>query len=296
LSDFLQIPSLVAWGLLLLLCAISTIPYAVFGWIYGYAQWLRKPLGALIFSVAFTICVSWFPYLFPGNLAHSQYRYPLLIQVVEGGGVPLLLFLMVWVNTELVVGLHQWQEGKKDLHHCLIAGLILISIVAFGKIRLVQFHQMGEQAGKRDVFKVGVIQPNLAKPPRRGGKQVKDPLQDAQKLNTLLMLSEDLVKRHPDVDLIAWPEVPFEFSWVERVDQRRQVQALIQRLGKPFVIVSTYVFQQGETLNGLPAYFNMAHWIDDKGLLQASYAKQILLPFSEYLPFERQLPQSCKNL
>ena len=63
------------------------------------------------------------------------------------------------------------------------------------------------------------------------------------------------------------------------------------RLNKPVVIVSGYIYEEGADPNNRASnYYNTAHLIDKNRILKSSYQKQMLVPFFEYLPGEQYWP------
>ena len=100
--NFTQLNQYLAFLVLIVFSLILAIPYAVIGWLVAYKQWLNKPYGVLFVSACFVVIVTLFPTPLPGNHAHSLYEYPLFLQVIDFGGVPMVLFVVVYTEQAYV--------------------------------------------------------------------------------------------------------------------------------------------------------------------------------------------------
>lgn len=276
--DFIGISPVLAsilWGLL---CALLSLPY----WIIG-RLWHRicvtqsLILNGTLQTLLFTVLASCTQWLVPANPAHSLYVYPQLIQIVDIGGIPLLLFGLVGVNLCLAKAF----QNKKPFVMSCIAGAIILIFFAYSHFRISQF----DNQKNIDTLNVAMLQPNL---------------QREDSLDRLFQLTETLVSENSNIDLVVWPELPPAFSWQENKSDRNKITTLIGTINKAILLNSGYIYQktsttlisQSTTLQSTAprSYYNAAQLISSKAELSGSYHKQQLVPFFEYLPFEATFP------
>jgi len=275
-QDFLELPAVPAWMGLIIFSVITAIPHGFFGWMVGYFKWLHHKAGAFKMAIAYTILLGWYPLLFPGNLTHSQFRYPLMIQVLDLGGVHVLVFFMAWVNWQIVVGILSFQKTKTVPYSSLLTVALLMGfIIGYGSYRIHSLETEAREAGPESRIKIGMTQPLLKRKDR---------------LSILTDFSEKFAQEHPEADVFVWPEIPMAFSFGERERHRSKVQAMIKKAKRPFIIVSSFIYNKDMLINHRPPYYNAVHWIDKEGQMRATHNKRILLPFAEYLPFEQKYP------
>jgi len=271
---FTDLNIILAFFVLIVFSLMLAIPYAIVGWLAGVKGWMNKPFGNLFTSAAFVVIVTYFPTPLPGNYAHSLYEFPLLLQLLDLGGVPIILFIVVFINLQIVSLMTTFKTAPEQFKKTLITIVVLLLFVMlYGLVKLKQQESI-QQEGHH--LKIGIVQPKLLR---------------NDSLERLYSLSEKLVLENPSIDLLVWPEFPTAFSYVGNPYDKAKVDRLITKLKKPVVIVSGYIYEEGADLNNPSAqYFNTAHLIDSNKQLKASYRKQTLVPFFEYLPYEDSFP------
>ena len=282
IMHFSETPVFPATLIFLLLCSVMALPFALLGAVLCAGDWLHKPFGTFMIAAVYTTIVSWGAMMLPGNHAHSLYDLPLMIQVVDIGGVPFLLFIVVsvnWLIVKSIVSISR-RGSTMDSGLPLAGALALIAATAlYGAMRLQQLDELTAGENKDSTvatLKIGFIQPNLTR-------------QDS--LEALYSESRHLVQNNPDIELLIWPEFSAPFSYVESRRDKQQLQALLNNIHIPIALVSGYVFAGPTTdANPKPGYFNTAQLIAPDGTILANYNKQKLAPFYEYLPAERQFP------
>ncbi len=275
--NFTQLNAVLAFLVLFIFCLILAIPHGIIGYLIHYRNWLAKPYGIAVIAMMFVVIECWYPNVLPGNQAHSLYIYPSAIQIVDLGGVPLLLFVTIFVNWQIVKAIHFYRQNTREAKLSVIRVLIVFALVfAYGEYRLFTYHQEANQPGMQNKLKVGFIQPNLMR---------------EDNLDRLYTMSEELVRLNSDLDLLIWPEFPTAFSYIENTFDRINVDNLIHKIHKPMMIVSGYIYESPPSMeNPQPHYYNTAHLINENAVLLESYNKQLLAPFFEYLPWENSLP------
>ncbi|MGK5092321.1 apolipoprotein N-acyltransferase [Deltaproteobacteria bacterium TL4] len=280
LVKFFQFSTLSAWGLLSILCVFSSIPYLIIGYLLGKFQWVDYKWGSVGAAVIFTVVISWFPLILPGTPAHFLYKYPLFIQVLDLGGIPLLLFCLAWFNFKMVQLIRNYYFLRKMPYKEVVLLLVFVGLITgYGKYRIESVNEELKKTENISKIRIAAIQPNLDR---------KDPL------TPLFSLSKQVVQDFADINLIVWPETPISFSFVEDEKDRKKIEVLISQIKKPLVMVSSYVNAKDKLINGEVPYYNTAHYIDKQGNLQNSHYKQILVPFVEYLPYEKNFPSLRK--
>ena len=217
----------------------------------------------------------------PASVASGQYVYPKLIQVVDIGGVPLLLFAVVLVNlllTQALIGLVAARAQRRRLplrsvYYIGVALMVPCLLLLYGTLRCAQINRLPTTA-----IAIGWVQPNL---------------QRSDTIDSLLAQTWALAAANPALDLIVWPEFPPAFSWSDNDADRARVNTLLRAIDKPLLLTSGYVYavDRPRVNNGGPTpYYNAAQLISAQGKLLGSYYKERLVPFFEFLPYEQTLP------
>jgi len=267
--------SFFAFLILLTFCLILAIPYAIIGGLIGYKNWLDKPFGIVFISAAYTVVLVCFPTVIPINHAHCLYQFPIFLQVLDLGGVPAILFVVVFVNWQIVKAIVSFKSSSNTSIYALLRGAALLAIIClYGAFQIDQIERSTKEQGHS--LKVGMIQPYLLR---------------EDSLDRLYSMSLKLVRDNPEIDLLVWPEFPTAFSYVENAQDKYKINRLIKLIKKPILLVSGYIYETPPVpTKKEPHYYNTAQLIDENAVLQDSYAKQILVPFFEYLPAEERYP------
>ena len=90
------------------------------------AGWHR----ALVFAALWTIALSWYPDLLPGNIAHSLYRAPRLIQLLDLGGLPLLTFVVLLASAFLAEAVAALRSAPRRAVLLLLAAAAVPALAA----------------------------------------------------------------------------------------------------------------------------------------------------------------------
>lgn len=264
-------------------CMVAALPYALFGLLCGFFGWMAAPFGRLKAAAALTVLTSWYPVLFPGNHVHALYAFPRLIQAVDLGGVPLLLFAVNLINFSVAGAVLDGAEHRNPAKNVLTALAVLFFLVTYGTYRLSELHQKMSTAGKERFTSVVSIQPDLP-PSRKGVPQIFGGTETSNSLETALALSKEAVNRFPAAQAVIWPELPTVISCDPADETLQKVRQLARESGIPFIVNCN----EDDPETGW--YYNTARIILETGECGPGYRKQILLPFGEYLPGERRFP------
>jgi apolipoprotein N-acyltransferase len=263
----------------LLFCLISALPYGLAAWHNSRHRGFASISGAVRSAIVWTAALSAFPLVLPGSLVHSQYLYPRAFQLLDLGGVPLLMFVMQLCNWLLVVAVLRGRTSPRTALSALaLAATLVAANFAYGHLRLAQINQAARPSGEATSLSVGIVQPNI--PVER-----RDPLATQNAHRTLEAMTRQLAAA--GAQLIIWPEVPIHLSHSSDPADRRWLQEMVRSTGTPLLITG---YVMNEPVPGQrPIYLNAAEWLRP-GLPAEIYHKRQLLPFAEYMPGERLFP------
>ena len=216
---------------------------------------------------------------FPWNLlGASQYRMVPLIQVASVTGVYGVSFLVVWFSASLAMALLRVvrRPGQRWgwLLELRLALLVLTGVMIFGLGRLL------ERTDAQRELSVALIQPSIRQ------EVMWDHSKDADRFDRIMELSQLALAAKPD--LLIWPESSLPSLTEENF---AAITNLIAR-HKVWMILGADDAERrpGSTApNGYDS-FNAAFLFNPRGEYVATYHKQHLVVFGEYLPFARQLP------
>jgi apolipoprotein N-acyltransferase len=111
-------------------------------------------------------------------------------------------------------------------------------------------------------------------------------------MNRYLALSDRATSENPsgvkDVTVLIWPESAFPFFLAREADALAQIAQLLSH----GTVLITGAVRVAEPINPKdPAVYNSIYVLDHTGSLVALYDKVHLVPFGEYLPFQRFFEQ-----
>lgn len=220
------------------------------------------------------------------------HRYSVMIQLARYTGVYGLSFLAVFTAAAVALALRtvSVRDPERGTYRyrrpwpLLIALLLLAGCVAFGNAELRRVR--AEYAGAEYTLRVTLVQGNLSQ--RRFGGEEKA----REALQTYLQLTH---KRLGDrSDLIVWPEtaVPYPLRGGAPVctEYRNAVRALATLARAPMLIGTL----EYDISTSPPGSLNSAVLLDGRDVLRdgylAQYDKVHPVPFGEFVPFRRYLP------
>lgn len=222
----------------------------------------------------------WYPAVFPGYEAHNLYELPLLIQTLDLGGVPLLLFVVYLVNFLIVRALHCWREKTSPLSALVSVAIIFTLLISYGSYRLHDLHVMMKSAPDRQQIKIISVQPNA--PVNQAIPDV--PAEDFKNdMTTALALCRTASLRYPEAELIVLPEQPVGYLCSDEV--ARNLPLLTRDTGMAVMTPCTGTVDESNRF-----YYNSVVYLDKNGAVGEEYQKNILVPFGEYIPLEERFP------
>jgi apolipoprotein N-acyltransferase len=264
------------------------------GFAAGVSDWLRRPFGragALVALPALWVGLEYvrstFGTGFPWNgLGISQYRNVAVIQWAEWGGVYAVSAMLVLMNAALaltalrMIDRYRGRRGRR-WHPELMIGLTVCALVWMHGVRSARRWTAADD-GTVPV-RIAAIQPNvpqLKKWPEQFEEEILERLSERTGM---------AVPSRPD--LVVWPETalpgafpsdPVLHGWtVENAPKEAPIlfgAMEVDRVGG------------GEPPDDDARLYNSAFLLAPGGRVEGVYRKCHLVPFGEYLPFERRVP------
>ncbi|HTM52814.1 MAG TPA: apolipoprotein N-acyltransferase, partial [Pirellulales bacterium] len=225
-----------------------------------------------------------------GALSHTQYRWPLLVQISDLFGAYGVSFLIVLVGAALAQMLPCASVRRSWWPAVPLAAALGLAL-AYGSWRT---NQQTTHVGPKVALIQGSIDIEMKHDPRQG-QQIFD---------EYFGLSARAVQEHGDLDLIVWPETMFRYPWftfdkdfVPPADANwtpaeliaRSHQAIEQTVRPLGTAMLLGIDAMHESSAGAERY-NSALFFDRDVQLSGKYAKTHLVPFGEYVPFADTFP------
>ena len=245
-------------------------------------NWWRRSAWAVLCGalwVALEMVLARFLSGFPWNLLGvSQHRMVPLIQVASVAGVYGVSFLVVWFSVSLVIALLRVirQPGLRwgwllELRLALVA---LIAVMVFGLGRML------ERTDADRELRVALVQPSIPQ------LLIWDHSEDANRFHKIMELSSLALAAKPD--LLIWPES----STPNFTEDNFQAITNLVATNKVWMILGADDAERrpGATKGDDYNYFNAAFLFSPEGKYVATYRKQHLVVFGEYLPCARRFP------
>jgi len=246
------------------------------------AHWWQRAYWAILCAVlwvALEMTVAHFLSGFPWNLLGvSQYRLVPLIQVASVCGVYGVSFVIVWFSVSLIIALARvlWQPRLRWgwLLELRLVLFVLLGVMVFGLGRLLERTESDRE------LSVALVQPSIPQ------VLIWDHSEDAHRFARIMELSKAALAAKPD--LLIWPES----SMPNLTEENFQAITNLIVANQVWMILGADDVERGAGLKGGDDhdYFNAAFLLSPQGQYVATYRKQHLVMFGEYLPFARRLP------
>jgi apolipoprotein N-acyltransferase len=234
---------------------------------------------ALLLAPVFWTAFEWIRLGVTGQLwnalGYSQAYHSFLIQPARWGGVYLVSFLIVVINSVvalLILRRTRWTIGAAVV---LLLAIVFVILISPGTTMLVN----RPMSRNRDV-QIVAVQPNV---PMNAVKSVEETNQLIERHFALSTRGLQSLGNTPNPKLVIWPESPMNFSYSND-------KALQERLaGFTKQNHTSLLFNSLEPAPADGAY-NSALLINEEGRLISQYDKIRLMPFGEYVPLPQWLP------
>ncbi|MBN1620571.1 apolipoprotein N-acyltransferase [candidate division WOR-3 bacterium] len=208
-----------------------------------------------------------------GMTAYSLARSPLLIQIASIGGVYLLVFWIMAVNSAVAL------LFTKKRTPFFILPFLLISNTFYGVLCLRR-----EDNGNR-MFSVAIVQPNIS-------QDLKGEESEIARLQRMHILLEkfSVSCRESGADLIVLPETswpwPVKSIYPVITPHSEPLADTAKKYSTPILAGAQDIVQLGE--NYRPT--NSVFLIEKDGTLAGRHDKIYLVPFGEHIPFDDVFP------
>ena len=266
------IPLPLAVLVLLLLCAYLALYPACFA--LFAREWEKRPylriFGLPCAWVALEFvrahALTGFPW---ANLGYTQTAVTPIIQIADITGVFGISWLVVLANTVLLT-LYKRSRVAVALGVLVIC---LAGATAYGYWRL---DGIGRLQAEAEPLTVAVVQGNI-------DQSLKwDPAFQQETLRRYRELSLEAAKAKPKPVLVVWPETSAPFFYGIEESLTEQLNGIVRETGIPVLFGSP----AASMVNKKPRLLNRGYLVDEKGVPIGNYAKQHLVPFGEYVPFQ----------
>jgi apolipoprotein N-acyltransferase len=221
-------------------------------------------------------------------LAHSQYQYPVIIQIASVAGAYGVSFLIVLVNmaiAQVIVGrtplwkglaglknAAQWTRGRVFLP--VATAVLLIVVLGYGQNVL-------SGSTERKIIKASVLQGNI------GQERKANPRRHAA---YIMERYADLTRRAAldEPDLIVWPEAATPGFILKDITLYQRMVSIVREINTYLLVGSSEYAKFTTTLTKekTKKSGNTALFFSPEGKILGQYLKIQLVPFGEYIPLE----------
>lgn len=210
-------------------------------------------------------------------LGVTQFRLVPLTQLAAWTGVAGLSFLLVWTAASLSLALVRLAREPSArwgwMSEVRVPLLVVAALGCAGMLRLEP-----DPAGG-PALRLALVQPSIPQ------KLIWDREKDGERFDHILRLSELAVQGQPDV--LVWPESALPDLTEANY---RAITNLVIRHRVWMVLGADDAESRRGTKGEETDYFNAAFLLTPQGRVAASYRKQHLVIFGEYVPLVRWLP------
>ena len=203
-------------------------------------------------------------------LGYSQWLNLPVIQIASFVGVWGVSFLIMAVNIALYRLFYLKTQLKQKLYVVVCILIVITGVYIYGFSQL----KTSKDLDKRDKVRISVIQGNILQ------EDKWDPEKTQEILGKYIHLSKLAFLDKPD--LIIWPETAIPADPYEDQVIFRQIRHLTRQLKTNLLIGAPISLPSGK-------YTNSALFVLKDGSIQQRYDKIKLVPFGEYVPFEKSL-------
>ena len=206
-------------------------------------------------------------------LGYSQAYHPYLIQPASWGGVYAVSFLIVAINSAVVLVII-----RRTIRTAASALLILL-VVGFVMSHSRELPDAGRTSDSSPVHVVA-LQPNVPMSVDKTAEEI-----NALRERHVALSNKGLASLPNDGSprLVVWPESPMNFSYASD----KTFQDWVANFARENH--TSLIFNSLEPA-GPNAYYNSALLVNEDGRMIAQYDKIRLMPFGEYVPLPHWLP------
>jgi apolipoprotein N-acyltransferase len=260
--------------------------YTALGLALARLIWTRGASRVLALAVALTLAEWLRGHLFSG-FPWNAYGYALISPLWLAQGAALLglwglTFLAVAVFASPAVLADDRADTRRPWLAPALAVVVIAALAAYGAIRLAT-----TPTSYVEGVRLRIMQPNLQQDEKFNYAQKQ------QVMSRYLALSDRSSGPQStgvrDATHLIWPESAFPFFLTREADALAQIAALLPQ----GTVLITGAIRPPETAPNVPLTraYNSVYALDHDGSILSVYDKVHLVPFGEYLPFQRLLEQ-----
>lgn len=238
-----------------------------------YQSLRRRGRSVALSAVPSLLLVEWLhPMLFPPYLGHSLGKRLVLIQISDLGGPLMTTALLALAN----VGFFETWRWFRSRRSCPV-GVLTCAVLAYalawayGTLRIRQIDQAIATAPE---LRVAVVQGNLGVVEKNDAALVH---------RRYLEQTRELVGGK-EIDLVVWPETVY----MRGILRPLPVSGHLVRQDIPFPLLFGGASVRTET--GRRLAYNSALLVGADGVIRSAYDKNLLIPFTEYVPLVERVP------
>lgn len=282
-----HLPLFLALLILILLATYLALYLAVFSAILSGLP--SKPAICLVMIPVLWVSLEYIrSFLFTGFpwelIGNSQYNYLHLIQISDILGVYGISFLIALSNA-VIFQVFLWLTGRNWQGTKITKNLVAESLFAFALIFALvwlygtwRIHSIDELMAASPSARVTIVQGNI-------DQAIKwDPA--FQEITTKKYIKLSLSAKEHKPDLVVWPETATPFYFYNNIELSNMVQKGVKDTGANFLIGSPSFDRNDNIIE----YYNSAYLLGSDGKPLGRYDKVHLVPFGEYVPFNKLLP------
>lgn len=275
IPTFAKLPMPIAIAINLALCMWLSVIWVLLAWLIPILRREFPQLWVLAAPALFAALEFCVPQLFPYMQGVSHYQVTPIFMVVSLFGVYAMTFLIFWCNCLLF---HVWQSrGKLALPrvHYVAFGVVIVAALVYGFTRQALYERAAKRARS---LTVGLIQANYRPDvPRHNAFQ------------NYVDLSKEAVKK--GAQWVIWSEGEFKPPLNTRGAQRL-LRVAAKRVQRPILTGGwSYRYIKKQRIDT-----NSAWHVQPSGTFGKRHDKVILLPFGEFMPFEKELHFIYKHI
>jgi apolipoprotein N-acyltransferase len=269
--------------IMLLLAAYLSVYAALFA--AGLVYFTGKGIPRIIAAPVLWTCLEYGKsHLFTGfpweNLAHSQYLYRALIQVVDITGTFGITFLIVVVNVIIFDALSSKFNGKLIWGEIAIGCSLILIVAGYGYMRT---HQIEEAEKTAEAIDIAIIQGNI-------DQNIKwNPRFQYETISAYKYLS--LQKQSSRSGLTVWPETAAPFFFQDENNRMHgEITNIAQTSGEWLLFGSPSYIKECDGDEDCILFLNSAFLLSPQGKISGQYNKVHLVPYGEFVPLRKLFP------
>jgi apolipoprotein N-acyltransferase len=247
--------------------------YTLYAVLYSLVR--RRGWPVALAGVPTLLVIEWlYPALFPVYFGHALVEQTALIQISDLGG-PLLLSAFAVLLNVAVFETWRWRRGARPqpVWTWAVAVVAIVLVWIYGTTRIGWVDRVTAAA---PALRVGVVQGNLGVY-EKGTRAERDHRRYLEQTRELLAGG--------DVDLAVWPETVYTRGLLRPLPVSGQI--IREDLRVPLLFGASSV----RTQTGRRLKYNSALLVGADGVIRDAYDKNLLIPFTEYVPLADLAPQ-----